>query len=132
MLQDIFVAGTDTAAAAIIWAMTALLKNPSALKKVQAEVINLVGNKGAVEEADIEDLPYLKAVIKETLRLYPPAPLLGPRETTQACTIRGYNVECKTLVLINAWAIGKDPGCWKNPHDFVPERFLNTDVDVRG
>nr|XP_027070513.1 cytochrome P450 83B1-like [Coffea arabica] len=132
ILMDIFIAGTDTAAAAIIWAMTALMKSPSALKQVQAEVRKLVGEKGRVDEEDIQELPYLKAVIKETLRLYPPAPLLGPRETTQECTIEGYEIKYKTLVYINAWAIGRDPECWKSPDDFIPERFLNSNIDFRG
>ncbi|CAI9087495.1 OLC1v1021573C1 [Oldenlandia corymbosa var. corymbosa] len=132
ILMDIFVAGTDTAAASILWAMTILMKNPETLKKVQAELRDLVGNKRVVDEDDLGELPYLKAVIKETLRLYPPAPILGPRETTQSCTIDGYDIENKSLVLVNAWAIGRDPTYWKNPDDFIPERFINSKVDVKG
>ncbi|KAL3535294.1 hypothetical protein ACH5RR_003755 [Cinchona calisaya] len=132
VLMDIFVAGTDTAAATIIWAMTALMWRPSAMKKVQAEIRDLVGKKGAVNEEDIHKLPYLKAVIKETLRLYPPAPILGPRETIQKCNLQGYQIEPKTLVIFNAWAIARDPKCWKNPDDFIPERFLNSNIDLRG
>lgn len=108
------------------------MKSPSALKTVQAEVRKLVGEKGRVGEEDIQELPYLKAVIKETLRIYPPAPLLGPRETTQECTIEGYEIKYKTLVFINAWAIGRDPECWKSPDDFIPERFLSSNIDFRG
>ncbi|PSR99611.1 Cytochrome P450 71A1 like [Actinidia chinensis var. chinensis] len=132
LLMDIFIAGTDTGAATITWAMTALIKDPAVLKKVQEEVRNVVGKKGKVEEDDIQNLPYLKAMIKETLRLYPPAPLLVPRETTQRCIIDGYEIQPKTVVYINAWAIARDPESWENPDKFLPERFLGSNIDFRG
>ncbi|GFY86215.1 cytochrome P450, family 71, subfamily B, polypeptide 28 [Actinidia rufa] len=132
LLMNIFIAGTDTGAASIIWAMTALMKNPTMLKKVQEEVRTLVGKKGKVDEDDIHSLPYLKAMIKETLRLYPPAPLLVPHKTTQRCVIDGYEIEPQTVVYINAWAIARDPESWENPEEFLPERFLGSDIDFRG
>ncbi|XP_057490866.1 LOW QUALITY PROTEIN: 6,7,8-trihydroxycoumarin synthase-like [Actinidia eriantha] len=132
LLMDIFTAGTDTGAASIVWAMTALMKNPTVLKKVQEEVRTLVGKKGKVDEDDIHSLPYLKAMIKETMRLYPPAPLLVPHKTTQRCVIDGYEIEPQTVVYINAWAIARDPESWENPEEFLPERFLGSDIDFRG
>ncbi|CAI9115190.1 OLC1v1016028C1 [Oldenlandia corymbosa var. corymbosa] len=136
MLKNIFVAGTDTSASLIEWAMTALMKNPSAMKRVQAEIRDLVWKKGSLltgEEILLQELPYLDAVIKETFRLYPPTPLLLPRETIQSCTVEGYDIEPKTMVFINAWAIGRDPECWQNPEEFDPERFLiNSNIDVKG
>ena len=131
-MQDIFTAGTDTGATSIVCAMTALMKNPTVLKKVQEEVRNLVGKKGKVDEDDIHSLPYLKAMIKETMRLYPPAPLLVPHETTQRCVINGYEIQPKTVVYINAWAIARDPESWENPEEFLPERFLGSNIDYRG
>ena len=125
-MQDIFTAGTDTGATSIVWAMTALMKNPTVLKKVQEEVRTLVGKKGKVYEDDIHSLPYLKAMIKETLRLYPPAPLLVPHETIQRCVIDGYDIEPKTVVYVNAWAIARDPESWENPEE------LGNDIDFRG
>ncbi|KAJ6742924.1 CYTOCHROME P450 83B1 [Salix viminalis] len=89
ILMNIFVAGTDTSAATVIWAMCFLMKNPEALKKVQEEVRTVIGNKGFVNEYDVEQLCYLKAVVKETMRLQPTAPLLIPRETTEKCKIDG-------------------------------------------
>ncbi|KAL7092451.1 hypothetical protein ACP275_12G165400 [Erythranthe tilingii] len=131
-LMDIFVAGTDTGTATIVWTMTALMQNPTAMKKLQKEIRDLVGGKGKVNEDDIPNIPYLKAVIKEALRLYPPAPLLL-RQTLEKINIEGYTIPPKTSIFINAWAIARDPEHWENPNEFSPERFLNTDAaDVTG
>ncbi|XP_073134441.1 6,7,8-trihydroxycoumarin synthase-like [Henckelia pumila] len=132
VLVDIFVAGTDTSAVVIAWAMTGMMKAPHTMKKAQEEVRNLVGNKGSVDEDDIKDLPYLKAIIKETLRLFPPAPLSVPRETIEKCTIDGYEIPAKTLVYVNVYAIGLDPEYWENPNEFIPERFLDSSIDYKG
>ncbi|KZV29726.1 hypothetical protein F511_05820 [Dorcoceras hygrometricum] len=132
ILMDVFVAGTDTSASLIVWAMTALIKKPEAMKKAQEEVRNVVGNKGTVDEDDIQNLPYLKAIIKEALRMFPPTPLSVPRETIQKCTIDGYEIPEKTMVYVNVHAIGLDPEYWENPTEFLPERFLNNPIDYRG
>nr|CAD1820056.1 unnamed protein product [Ananas comosus var. bracteatus] len=132
ILTDIFIAGTDTSSATLSWTMTQLMKNPSKMKKLQQELREIIGNKGKVEEADLHRLTYLKLVIKEVLRLHPPAPLLVPRETIEKCTIKGYEVPSNTRVLINAKAIGLDPNSWENPNEFRPERFIDNDVDFRG
>ncbi|CAJ1949716.1 unnamed protein product [Sphenostylis stenocarpa] len=132
VLMDMLVAGTDATAATIVGAMTALLKNPRVMKKVQEEIRTLGGKKDFVDEDDIEKFCYLKAVIKETLRLHLPAPLLAPRETNEACTIDGYEIPAKTIVYVNAWAIHRDPKAWKDPHEFIPERFLDSTIDFGG
>ncbi|PIN21004.1 Cytochrome P450 CYP2 subfamily [Handroanthus impetiginosus] len=132
LLMNIFVAGTDTSAVAITWAMTALVKKPNILKKVQEEIRSLIGKKGRVYEDDIDKLPYLKAVVKESLRLHPPTPLALPRLTTKPCNIDGYEIEPDTLVFVNVWAIGRDPDYWENPNEFLPERFLNSSIDFKG
>ncbi|GKU90067.1 hypothetical protein SLEP1_g4111 [Rubroshorea leprosula] len=97
VLMNVFVAGTDTSAAAVIWAMTFLMKHPGVMKKAQEEVRNLIGNRGIVNEDDIERLPYLKAVVKETFRLQTVVPLLVPRETIRSCNLGGYEIPAKTL-----------------------------------
>ncbi|RVW68069.1 Cytochrome P450 83B1 [Vitis vinifera] len=132
VLMNIFLGGTDTGAATVTWAMTALMKNPRVMKKAQEEVRNTFGKKGFIGEDDVEKLPYLKAVVKEAMRLLPPVPLLVPRETLQKCSIDGYEIPPKTLVFVNAWAIGRDPEAWENPEEFIPERFLGSSVDFRG
>ncbi|KAL0456879.1 UNVERIFIED_CONTAM: cytochrome [Sesamum latifolium] len=132
VLMNILIAGTDTTAAAITWAMTALIKNPQVLNKVQQEIRSVVGNKGSVPEYDIQKLPYFKAVVKETLRLYPPAPLSLPRLTIKSSVIDGYDIEPNIIVYVNVWAINRDKNFWENPNEFLPERFLNSSVDYKG
>jgi cytochrome P450 len=114
------------------WAMTFLMKNPKAMRKAQEEVRNLFGNKGFVDEDDVQQLPYLKAVVKETMRLQPTAPLLIPRETTKECCVGGYEIPAKTLVYVSAWAVGRDPEAWENPYEFNPDRFLGSSIDLKG
>ncbi|KAG6412918.1 hypothetical protein SASPL_125613 [Salvia splendens] len=112
--------------------MASLVKKPLLMKKLQAEIRQLAGEKKLIDEKDIEKLPYLRAVVKESLRLYPPAPLLVPRETTKKCSINGYEIEGGSTVYVNAWAIARDPAMWDNEDEFLPERFLESDLDPRG
>ncbi|GLJ19392.1 hypothetical protein SUGI_0349400 [Cryptomeria japonica] len=92
MLMDMFVAGTDTTSATIEWTMTELLRNPTVMRKVQAELDDVVGVERRMEEADIANLPYLRAVVKEVFRLHPAAPLNIPRRADKSCEISGYLV----------------------------------------
>ncbi|XP_049344416.1 5-OH-xanthotoxin synthase-like [Solanum verrucosum] len=132
IIMDMLVGGTDTSAVAVIWAMTALIAKPNAMKKVQSEIRETVGKKSTVNEDDIRNLPYFKAVIKETFRLYPPGPLLIARETMQNSILEGYEIKPKTIIHVNVWAIARDPEIWENPEKFIPERFLNSDIDFKG
>uniref|UniRef100_A0A3Q7J4I3 Cytochrome P450 n=1 Tax=Solanum lycopersicum TaxID=4081 RepID=A0A3Q7J4I3_SOLLC len=125
------VAGTDTSAATIIWAMIALIANPSAVKKVQVKFRESVGEKSIVSEYNVQNLRYFKAVIKETFRLYPPVPLLVARETMQNSMLEGYEIKPKTIDYVSAWAIGRDPDIWESSEEFIPERFLNNDIDYK-
>ncbi|XP_057427627.1 cytochrome P450 71A1-like [Lotus japonicus] len=132
ILMNIFIAGTDTSSAIVVWAMTALLKNARVMSKVQREIRDLFGDKDFISEDDIERLPYLKAIVKETLRLFPPSPLLLPRETMERCNIDGYEIPARTLVHVNAWAIARDPESWEDPEEFYPERFIGSSIDFKG
>ncbi|KAL5727873.1 hypothetical protein ACHQM5_001018 [Ranunculus cassubicifolius] len=132
VLTDMFIAGTDTSSATLVWAMTELIRNPVVMKKAQDEVREVVGKKEIVEEGDLPQLNYLKLVVKEALRLHPPAPLLVPRETRETCTVEGYKIPAKTRVFINAKSVATDPKSWENPEDFSPERFLRNPLDFRG
>lgn len=131
-LQDIFGAATDTSYIALEWTMAELARSPKILKRVQDEIREILGNKGKVEEDDISKMEYLKAVIKESLRLHPPAPLLVPRESLEATKIQGYEIPKKTRILVNALSIGQDPEFWEEAHEFRPERFLNNLIDFKG
>ncbi|KAB2060088.1 hypothetical protein ES319_A11G353500v1 [Gossypium barbadense] len=131
---EMFTAGTDTTTSTIEWAMAELLHNPRTLKTVQAELRNHLGYHGrGLEEKDIENLPYLKAIIKETLRLHPPLPFLVPHMAMDSCKMLGYHIPKETQVLVNVWAIGRDPKTWENPSEFRPERFLEPNtMDYKG
>ncbi|EHA8586300.1 tryptamine 5-hydroxylase [Cocos nucifera] len=134
LVLDMFVAGTDTTSATLEWVMTELARHPQVMKKAQEEVRGIVGSKGVVEESDIDQFNYMRAVIKETLRLHPPVPLLVPRESIKACVIDGYEIPAKTRVLVNTFAIGRDTQTWQNPLEFKPERFdgIGIDIDFKG
>ncbi|VFQ69791.1 unnamed protein product [Cuscuta campestris] len=132
LVLDMFVAGTDTTSSTLEWTMTSLARNERVMKRAQDEVRKTIGNKGRVEESDLQCLDYLKAVIKETMRLHPPVPLLVPRESMEKCTIDGYEIPAGARVLINTYAMGKDPDSWGDPLAYYPERFLEQDIDFKG
>lgn len=131
-LQEIFLAGSETTSSTIEWAMTELLCKAESLNKAKAELSQVVGKSRMVEENDIDKLPYLQAVIKETLRLHPPIPFLVPRRAMEDTNFQGYDIPKDTQVFVNAWAIGRDPDVWDEPCCFKPERFLDSKVDYKG
>ncbi|KAF7840530.1 cytochrome P450 71D8-like [Senna tora] len=131
-IWDLYIGGTDTAATTIEWTMSELIKSPKAMEKAQAEIREAFKGKKEIEDTDMDKLNYLKCVIKETLRLHPPAPLLIPRECREACKINGYEIPIKTKVIVNAWAIGRDPKYWYEAERFIPERFQGSCVDFVG
>ncbi|KAJ0795122.1 putative psoralen synthase [Helianthus annuus] len=102
------------------------------MKKLQEEVRQVAKGKPKITENDLDQMRYLKAVVKESFRMHMPLPLLVPRESTQDVELMGYNIAAGTQVLINAWAVGRDPTLWDNPDEFRPERFLDSPVDYRG
>ncbi|XP_018730384.2 geraniol 8-hydroxylase [Eucalyptus grandis] len=112
--------------------MTELLRNPEKLSRAQAELHQVIGKGKTIEEADISRLPYLEAVLKETFRLHPIAPLLLPRKSGEDFPIGGFTIPKGAQVYINVFAIGRDPSIWDDPDKFVPDRFLGSDIDVRG
>lgn len=132
IILDMIVAGTDTTQGTMVWAMTELMRHHSAMEKAQTEVRRVVGRKQKVEVEDLHQMNYLKFIIKETLRLHPLAPLLAPHESTTDVTIQGYHIPKKTRVLVNVWALARDPKLWENAEKFLPERFENNRVDFKG
>ncbi|KAK9748544.1 hypothetical protein RND81_02G065600 [Saponaria officinalis] len=123
-------AGTDTSAVTMEWALSLLLNNPDILHKARAEIDSVVGNNRLVDESDLSDLPVIHNIVNETLRLFPPAPLLVPHEASEDCSIGGYRVNKGTMVIINVWAIHRDPKFWDDPLLFNPERFKDTNSDA--
>ncbi|XP_022132668.1 cytochrome P450 CYP736A12-like [Momordica charantia] len=132
IMLDILGAAMDTSATVIGWALPELIKNPQVMKKVQDELEKVVGLDRMVEESDLVNLEYLDMVIKETLRLYPPVPLLVPHESLEDCVVNDFHIPKKSRVIVNAWAIGRNPSTWTDPEKFYPERFVDSQVDVRG
>ncbi|XP_022015533.1 cytochrome P450 81Q32 [Helianthus annuus] len=116
-------AGTDTTAGTMEWAMALLLNHPNVITKAQNEIDTNIGKHRLVDESDIVNLPYLRCIINETLRMYPAGPLLVPRESSKDCVIGGYNIPGRTMLLVNQWAIHRDPKFWTDPKSFNPERF---------
>ncbi|XP_061349460.1 cytochrome P450 736A117-like [Gastrolobium bilobum] len=132
LILDMFAAGTDTTSTPLEWAMTELLKHPILMQRLQDEVRSVVGKRTHITEEDLGQMNYLKAVIKETLRFHTPAPLLVPRESMQDIKVKGYDIAAGTQVIVNAWAIARDPSWWDQPQEFKPERFLNSSIDFKG
>ncbi|PUZ40500.1 hypothetical protein GQ55_9G429300 [Panicum hallii var. hallii] len=134
IIFDMFTAGTGTLASSLDWGMSELMRNQRVMSKLQHEIREAFRGKAAVTEVDIQaaNLPYLKLVIKETLRLHPPVPLLLPRESIDACEIEGYQIPARSRVIVNAWAIGRDPRYWDDADEFKPERFQDSAMDFVG
>ncbi|XP_020272284.1 cytochrome P450 71A1-like [Asparagus officinalis] len=132
ILMDMFGAGTDSTYISIEWVMAELVRNPNVMIKLKQEIKHIAGAKSKVTEENLAEMPYLKAIIKETFRLHPPAPILLPRESMQDTMIQGYNIPKHTRVLVNVWAIGRDPRIWSDAEKFMPERFMDSEVDFKG
>ncbi|KAJ9564719.1 hypothetical protein OSB04_000685 [Centaurea solstitialis] len=132
VIFDMFGAGTDTSSGTIEWAISELIRCPRAMNKLQAKLREAIKGKERIEEEDIQDLMYLKNVVKETLRLHPPIALLMPRVCSEPCVVNGYNIASKTNVIVNVFAINRDPEYWKDPENFNPERFDNSPINIMG
>ncbi|CAA7051931.1 unnamed protein product [Microthlaspi erraticum] len=124
-------AGTDTSAGTLEWAMSNLLNHPQALKKAKTEIEDQIGLDRLIEEQDIVKLPYLQNIVSETLRLYPVAPMLLPHLASEDCTVAGYDVPRGTVILVNAWAIHRDSNMWEESEKFKPERFEKEGEDKK-
>ncbi|KAF3779753.1 Steroid 17-alpha-hydroxylase/17-20 lyase [Nymphaea thermarum] len=122
----------DTSSITVEWAMTELLRHPNKMAAAQSELKRTVGMDCLVQESDIPRLPYLQAVVKETLRLHPPAPLLIPHRADVTKRVGGFTIPKHTQVLVNAWAIARDASYWENPTSFLPERFISSNIDSKG
>nr|UXF47984.1 cytochrome P450 CYP71-4 [Daphne genkwa] len=127
-IQDLIVAGIDTSSTTLDWAMVEMVRHPSVLAKATEEVRAVFKKQGKVEEAQLHQLKYMKLVIQETLRLHPPAPMLIPRENTETCEINGYEISARSRILVNVWAINRDPNHWTKAGAFIPERFQENDI----
>ncbi|KAK1423388.1 hypothetical protein QVD17_18690 [Tagetes erecta] len=132
LFLDLFGAGTDTTSSTLEWAMAEVLRKPHVMTKAKEELEEVIGKGKIVKEDDLLRLPFLSCIVKETLRLHPPVPFLLPRKVTEQVKLNEYTIPEGTQVLVNAWAIGRDPTVWDDSLEFKPERFLASGLDVRG
>ncbi|KAI5077573.1 hypothetical protein GOP47_0007397 [Adiantum capillus-veneris] len=131
-IQDVFIGGSHSSAVTVEWALAELINHPKVMKKLHEELDNVIGKGRLVEESDIPNLTYLEYVVKESMRLHPIAPFLVPREAKQECIIGGFKICRGTHIYVNTWAIGRDSSTWEEPLEFLPERFLKKNIDLRG
>ncbi|CAM0878985.1 unnamed protein product [Alopecurus aequalis] len=131
LFVDLYGAGASTTAVLIEWAMTDLLQNPEKMHKVKEELQMVIGKKAEMEESDVARLPYLQAVVKETLRLRAVAPLV-PRRAEAAIEVQGYTIPKGTNVILNIWAINRNTKAWDDPDKFMPERFMGNNTNYLG
>jgi len=130
LMQVMLTTGSDTSAGTIEWALSFLLNNPDILEKASTEIEDKIGEQNRlIEESDLNELPYLNKIIKETLRMCPPSRLNPPRESSEECTIGGFRIPRGTMLMVNTWAIQNDPELWPEPTKFKPERWGDRDVD---
>lgn len=112
--------------------MAELLHNPTAMSVAQRELSETIGAGRSIKESDLRSLPYMKAALKESMRLHPTVPLLLPHRALIDVDLYEFHIPKHTQVLINAYAIARDPAYWTNPNRFLPERFLGSEIDFRG
>ncbi|KAI7756443.1 hypothetical protein M8C21_031842, partial [Ambrosia artemisiifolia] len=132
LLTDVMIAGTETTATTVEWAMASVMHNDNVMKRVKEELAEVVGLDNIVEESHVPKLKYLNATVKETLRLYPVSPLLVPRRARKACVVGGYTIPKNCTIFLNVSSIHRDPRYWDNPLEFNPERFLINKLDTKG
>ncbi|XP_057420127.1 flavonoid 3'-monooxygenase CYP75B137-like [Lotus japonicus] len=132
LLMDMLVGGSDTSSNTVEFAMAEMMQKPEVMKRVQEELEGVVGRDNMVEESHIHKLPYLLAVMKETLRLHPVLPLLVPHCPSETTSAGGYTIPKGSRVFVNVWAIHRDPSIWENPLEFDPTRFLDAKWDFSG
>ncbi|KAD0020777.1 hypothetical protein E3N88_44903 [Mikania micrantha] len=132
IILDMFGAGTDTSSATVEWAISELLRCPRAMEKLQAELRQAFNGKERIKDDDVQNLTYLNLVVRETLRLHPPLPLVIPHECREPINVAGYDVASNTKLIVNVFAINRDPEYWKDAETFNPERFENSSTIVMG
>ncbi|CAA7020918.1 unnamed protein product [Microthlaspi erraticum] len=133
IILDMFFGGTASTSALLEWTMTELMRHPECLKKLRDEICTSSTHNLYVKEEDVENMNYLNAVIKETLRLHPPLPVLVPRQLSKDVKLDGYDIAAGTQVIFNAWAIQRDSATWgPDAEEFNPERHLDSPLDFQG
>ncbi|KAL0359998.1 UNVERIFIED_CONTAM: Trimethyltridecatetraene synthase [Sesamum radiatum] len=132
MKKGLLAGGTDSAATTMEWAIHELLQNPHVIKKGKEELDRVIGRHRWVEENDFSNLPYIDAIIMESMMLHPLSTILAPHYAMEDCKVAGYDISKGTTILINTWSIGRYPNSWDAPNEFLPERFVGKEIDPTG
>ncbi|KAF3628296.1 putative cytochrome 71A1-like [Capsicum annuum] len=132
LIQNLLVGATDTSALTIEWVFQELLRRPNIMEKAYQELDRAIGKERWVEEEDFSQIPYIDAIIKETFRLHPLCTLLPPHYSIDDCNVAGYDIPKGTTVYVNAWSLGRNPKYWDRSEEFMPERFIENDIDMKG
>ncbi|KAH6795333.1 hypothetical protein C2S51_036319 [Perilla frutescens var. frutescens] len=132
LIQDLLVGGTDTSSGTVEWAIHGLMRYPHVIEKAKEELDRVIGRNRWAEEDDFSQLPYINAIMMETMRLHPVTPLVPPHYAIDDCKVAGYHISKGTTVIINIFSLGRDPNTWDSPEEFLPERFMGKDVDITG
>ncbi|KAL3502982.1 hypothetical protein ACH5RR_037431 [Cinchona calisaya] len=131
VFSELFVT-SDSISTTLEWAVAELTRNQEAFTKLRDEITKSIEEGTTITENHLTKLPYFQACIKETLRLHPPSPFLVPHCALQSCKVMNYEVPKNSLVVVNIYAIGRDPNTWEDPLSFKPERFLGKNIDLKG
>ncbi|KAE9394679.1 cytochrome P450 [Gymnopus androsaceus JB14] len=132
MASTSYLAGNTTTKSVILTFMLAMTLNPHIQTKAQEEIDRVIGTNRLPDFSDREKLPYVEAVYRETMRWYPPAPLGTPRKAMQTDCYNGYCIPEGTTVYPNLWAMSRDETLYHEPHQFIPERFLDSSGPFTG
>ncbi|EFJ29451.1 hypothetical protein SELMODRAFT_91577 [Selaginella moellendorffii] len=135
LLCDMVGAGFKTSMESIEWCMAEVISKPEIMRKAQEELDQIIGRERAVEEHDLQNLPFIQAILKEALRLHPAVPLGMPHYNLRPVELgdgHGTIIPAKCKLLVNLWAANRDPAHWTSPHEFQPERFLGTNISPGG
>ncbi|XP_021716065.1 cytochrome P450 71A1-like [Chenopodium quinoa] len=130
--QDLIAGGAESSTITVEWAIAELIRRPDIIEKASEELDRVIGKERWVQEKDLQNLPYIRAIVKETMRLHPVAPLLVPRLAREQVKIKGYDIPKHTIVFVNTFSIQRDPTLYERPNEFWPDRFIGNDIDVKG
>ncbi|WZZ61387.1 hypothetical protein YC2023_061494 [Brassica napus] len=125
LFVDLVIAGSDPSRHATQWTMAEIINNPKFLERLREEIGSFVGETRLVQEMDLQNLPYLQATAKEGLRLHPPGAIFA-RSSREGCKIRGFYIPVNTPLVVNVYALMRDPDSWEDPNEFKRERFLGS------
>ena len=129
-LRSTPLAAIETTLWSIEWAVAELVNHPEIQNKLRAEIDSVLGPGVQITEQDTHKLPYLQAVIKETMRLRMAIPLLVPHMNLHDAKLGGFDIPAESKILVNAWFLANNPDQWKKPEEFRPERFLEEEAKV--